>query len=241
VIKTRSGFSRQTLGGWFNVTVDSIFEEAQNFVGNTGENYIVVGQLQLELLMMNGCTPDSHVLEIGCGCLVAGRPIIAYLQPDRYVGIEPNTWLLDAVKKGLPDTIDLIREKQPVFLPMADFDASRLGRAFDFVISHSILSHAAHWQYPLFLKGVMKVLATHGVALASIRFHDDNDKIAGDSQSQEWVYHGVSFFSWDTVRDLAVDHGFLPEWRPDYRQFFIKRAPSNYHDWLRLTHLPRHI
>jgi hypothetical protein len=220
--------------------VQSTFESAQNFVGNVGENYRVVGQLQLELLLMNGCTPDSHVLEIGCGCLVAGRPIMAYLAPDRYVGIEPNAWLLDAVKEGLPDTVDLLREKRPVFLPRTDFDASQLERSFDFVISHSILSHAACWQYPLFLKGVMKALAPNGTALASLRLYDDNNELAGDSNSPEWVYPSVSFFSWDTIRTLALDHGFLPEWRPDYRDFFMKRAPSNYHDWLRLTHLRRY-
>jgi hypothetical protein len=50
-------------------------------------------------------SPNRHVLEIGCGCLVAGRPIMEFLSPDRYVGIEPNTWLIEAVKEQLPDTV----------------------------------------------------------------------------------------------------------------------------------------
>ena len=161
-----------------------------------------------------------------------------YLMPGRYVGIEPNTWLIDAVKEGLPDTVDLIEEKRPLFLDVMDFDASSTGRTFDFVISHSILSHAACWQYPLFLAAVKKVLAPRGVVLASIRLHTNDNRIAGDSRDQEWVYPDVSFFSWETVRDLAIEHGLLPEWRPDYRELFIERAPSNHHDWLRLTHLP---
>ena len=214
-----------------------LFEKAQNFVGNTGDNYVTVGQLQLELLKMNGCTPDSRVLEVGCGCLVAGRPIMHFLKPDRYVGIEPNEWLIDAVREGLPDTTALLVEKRPIFLPVTDFDASSTGRMFDFVISHSVLSHAAYWQYPQLLEAIRKVLVRDGVALASIRFYNDDRELAGDSNDQDWVYPGVSFFSWDTVRNIAVKHGFLPEWRPDYRDFVTKRAASNYHDWLRLTHL----
>lgn len=217
--------------------MDHSFESAQVFVGNTGRDYTIVGQLQLELLQMNGCVPESHVLEIGCGCLVAGRPIMQFLNADRYVGIEPNSWLIEAAKSGLPDTIDLIQKKRPIFITVTDFDASSVGRKFDFIISHSILSHAAHWQYPLFLRAIKRALKPRGVALASIRLHDDNNAIAGDSNDNEWVYPNVSFFAWDTVRRLALLNDLLPEWRPDYREFFVKSAPSNHHDWLRFTHL----
>ncbi len=116
--------------------METLFDRAQIYVGNVDENYVNVGQLQLELLKMNGCQPASNVLEIGSGCLVAGRPIMQYLMPDRYVGIEPNSWLIEAVKEGLPDTVALIEEKCPVFLDVTDFDASSTGRTFDFVISH---------------------------------------------------------------------------------------------------------
>lgn len=212
------------------------FERAQDYVGNPGENYFTVGRLQLELLRRNGCTPDSHVLEIGCGCLVAGRPIMQFLKPGRYVGIEPNTWLLDAVREGLPDTTELIREKLPVFLENMDFDASAAGRKFDYVISHSILSHSAAWQLPLFMKGVKKVLAPRGVAIASIRFYSDSNELMGDSNTPEWVYPNVSFFAWETVQKVAAECGLAVEWRKDCREFFTKEAPSNYHDWIRLSH-----
>src|SRR5947209_6710442 len=112
--------------------MENVFERAQDYVGNPGENYRIVGQLQLELLQLNGCTPSSHVLEVGCGCLVAGRTIMEFLEPDRYVGIEPNEWLIDAVKEGLPETNELIDRKRPIFLSNTDFDASAAGRQFDF-------------------------------------------------------------------------------------------------------------
>jgi cyclopropane fatty-acyl-phospholipid synthase-like methyltransferase len=217
------------------VIVASRFAEAQAYVGNGGQDYFVVGLLQLELLRMNGCVPSSQVLEIGCGALVGGRPIMQFLDPNRYVGIEPNTWLIEAAKEGLPDTERLLREKRPLFLDNTDFDASRTGRRFDYVIAHSILSHAAAHQYPQFLLAVRKALVPDGVVLASIRFTDDQHRELGDSNHQEWQYPGVSTFAWDTARRIARECGYEIEWRKDYRLFFSRYAPINFHDWIRLT------
>jgi hypothetical protein len=214
-----------------------IFEEAQYYVGNVGPDYFKVGSLQLELLTRNGLKPFSQVLEIGCGCLAAGRPILQFLESDRYVGIEPNRWLIEAVVAGLPDTKSLIDEKRPVFLRRTDFDASSLGRKFDFIISHSILSHAAHWQCPQFFSGIKKVLAPSGVGIASLRFHDQNNNLMGDSLSPEWVYPEVSYFAWETVQKFAAAEQLYVEWRKDYREFFTREAPSNYHDWIRIRHI----
>jgi SAM-dependent methyltransferase len=218
-------------------TIPEVLERAQYFVGNAGLNYFKVGLLQLELLKKNGLWPGARVLEIGCGCLVAGRPLLEYLEPDRYVGIEPNRWLIDAVLEGLPDTQVLFAKKRPAFLYNTNFDAAELGIEFDFIISHSVLSHAAHWQCPQFLHAVKRVLAPSGVALASIRFCDENRKTMGDSMGAEWVYPDVSYFAWETIQRFAAEQQLAVEWRDDYREFFVAGAPSNYHDWIRLRHI----
>ena len=39
---------------------------------------------------------DCHrVLDFGCGSLRLGGLLIPLLQPDRYCGIEPETWFID--------------------------------------------------------------------------------------------------------------------------------------------------
>src|SRR5437870_5652258 len=58
-----------------------------------------------------------------------------------------------------------------------------------------------------------------------------------DSQSPEWVYPGVSYFAWKTVQAECAKCDLYPEWRRDYRQFFTTCAPSNYHDWVRITNV----
>src|SRR5437899_12715998 len=114
--------------------METLFQKAQIYVGNVDENYVTVGQLQLELLKINGCEPASHALEIGAGCLVAGRPIMQYLMPERYLGIEPNSWLIKAFKEGLTDIVSLIEEKRHLLLAVMYFDLSSTGSTLVFLI-----------------------------------------------------------------------------------------------------------
>ena len=118
---------------------------------------VVSGELQFELLKREGCRPSSKVLEVGCGNLNAGIHLIEFLERNNYVGIDPNEWLREVAMKDR-DVRRLVKSKGARFLTATDFDASRLGVKFDFVLSHSILSHCAHWQLELYVGNVAKVL-----------------------------------------------------------------------------------
>jgi SAM-dependent methyltransferase len=208
--------------------------EAQLYVGNTGEMADVVGNLQTELLLLNGLEPRHRVLEIGCGALVAGRRLMTVLDPGHYAGIEPNVWLIEAAITGDVAVRELINAKHPIFLFNDDFDGTPAG-TFDYVLSHSVLSHAAEWQLPQFMAAVKPALRPDGVALASIRFTDEAGRLQGDSHDREWVYPGNSFFSPETAAAAAASAGLRCEWVEDYRRIVTERAPTNFHDWIRLT------
>jgi SAM-dependent methyltransferase len=198
------------------------------------------GEVQLELLKREGCTPRSAVLEVGCGCLSAGAPVMAYLRRGNYVGIEPNRWLLDA---GLTDwrTRLLARRRRPTFLAVTDFDARPLGRTYDYVLSHSVLSHCAHWQLEQFVSNVARVLRPGGRILASVRLAEGNaygssgtpDK--DDSRHGEWQYPDVSWFKLSTVQETAQRHGLRVTVKPQYTELYVARRPHEFHDWLVLT------
>jgi cyclopropane fatty-acyl-phospholipid synthase-like methyltransferase len=213
------------------VEVD-LWTHAQGYVGNANEAYHMAGICQLELLKRNGLKPHHHVLELGCGALVAGRPLIQYLNPGRYVGIEPNTWLVDAARSHFPDMEEWFIDKTPIFLDRTDFDASETERRFDFVLSHSILSHAPHWQLPLFLGNVGRLLGPYGMMVVSLRMYDEHGTLMGDSRHEEWQYPGATYFAIETIQDEARKAGLEAEHRPDYREFFTKHVPSNFHDWI---------
>ena len=204
------------------------------------------GELQLELLKREGCRPESSVLEVGCGCLNAGVPVMAYLDRGRYVGIEPNRWLLDTAFSDWRVRLLAVR-KRPTFLERDDFDASVLGRAFDYVLSHSVLSHCAHRQLEQFLANTARVLAPAGRIVASIRLAEGNDYGSSgtpdgrDSMHEEWQYPGVSWFARATVEETAARHGLAVTVKPEYTELFVSRRPHEIHDWLVLWRASRPV
>jgi SAM-dependent methyltransferase len=197
----------------------------------------VSGLLQLELLKREGCVPTSRVLEVGCGCLHAGIPLIRYLQGGKYVGIDPNEWLRQVAMKR-KHVGQLVKEKDARFLSVYDFDASSLGLKFDYVLSHSVLSHCAYWQLELFLRNLSKVLTPEGRILASIRLAEGNSYGSTgspdrkDSMCEEWQYPGVSYFKLSTVTGSADRLGLMTVLKPEYTEFYTKTRPFEYHDWI---------
>lgn len=180
------------------------------------------------------------MLDVGCGCLHAGAHLLAYLERGHFAGIEPNRWLLKAALKS-PAVAKLVAEKQPHFLHGREFDASSLGTRFDFVLSHSVLSHAAHWQLEQFLRNTERVLAPGGKICASLRLAEGNafgstghpDGV--DSMDEEWQYPGVSFFTWKTIAAAAARVGLVAHNRQDLTELYTRTRPKEFHDWVVFT------
>jgi cyclopropane fatty-acyl-phospholipid synthase-like methyltransferase len=208
-------------------------DDAKHYVRTDEES----GRLQFELLKRQGCRPDYKVLEIGCGCLHAGIPLIQYLEKGNYVGVDPNIWLRQEAMKNRR-VRQLVKEQEARFLSVDDFDASELGIKFDLVFAHSVLSHCAHWQLEQFLRNVGKVLAPGGRILASIRLAEGNAYGSGgasdreDSMDEEWQYPGVSWFKLSTITKMATIQGLSAVHIPEYTEFYTNTRPDEYHDWL---------
>lgn len=208
-------------------------EDAKIYVGTDETS----GQLQFELLKREGLARSSRVLEIGCGALHAGVPLMQFLEQGHYVGIDPNEWLRQKAMERKPDVRRLVEEKEARFLTVDDFDASSLGLKFDFVLSHSVLSHAAHHQLEQFLRNASKVLAPQGRIVASIRLAEGNaygspgtpDK--QDSMFKDWQYPGVSFFKMSTIVSTADALGLAAVHKPEYTHFYTRTRAHEYHDW----------
>ena len=198
------------------------------------------GFMQRELLLREGCVPSSTVLDIGCGNLHAGVPLMKYLEPGHFAGIEPFSWLVESTleQSGIKE---LVAEKKPNFLYVEDFDASSFNLKFDYILSHSVLSHAAYWQLEQFLKNAVAVLAPSGKIVASLRLAEGNKwgsigtPNKDDSKDDKWQYPGNSWFKMNTVIDTAAACGLNTILKPEYTQFFVNRHPTEYHDWFVFT------
>lgn len=197
------------------------------------------GYRQLQLLIYEGCEPTHRVLEVGCGALMAGYPIMQYLHAGHYVGIEPNRWLIDNSCE-IPQIREAIERKKGRFLHNDRFDATSLDERFDFVISHSVVSHLAHWQLPLFLQNLSRVLTPGGRILASLRFYEGNHVGSTGYQGseedfKEWQYPGVSYFKRSTVERIAAENNFEYRIADDYLNLMVKARRWAIQDWVVLT------
>ena len=192
------------------------------------------GKAQLELLLLEGLQEDDYVLEIGFGALMSSIPIMSFLQTGHYAGIDPNGWLMEASLQ-IPENRAVVFEKQPVFLHNPNFDGSALMRAFDYIYAHSIMSHAAHWQLPLFLEKCASVLKEGGKVVFSLRLTETNEYgnegADRETQAEEWVYPGVSFFHKETVIREASKWFSKVEHKKEFTRLLTEDSRGVCHDW----------
>jgi len=210
-------------------------KDAVKYVGNA---YAEHGEIQLELLLREGLKKDDYVLEIGCGALVASIPIMYFLQKGHFVGIDPNKWLIDATLQ-INENLEIVDDKQPVFLYDANFDASSSNISFDYIIAHSIMSHAPLWQFKLFLKNCSKVLKDGGKVIFSLRLTEPNEfsntGVKEESTTNEWQYPENTFFHKKTILLEASKYFRKIEYKKLYTELIIQADRSAFHDWFVLT------
>ncbi len=65
------------------------------------EGWELKRRFQIDFLKKQGLKPEHYLLDIGCGTLRGGIPIIDYLDKGHYYGIEVRDFVLDEGRKEL--------------------------------------------------------------------------------------------------------------------------------------------
>lgn len=203
------------------------------FVGTTKAS----GLIQLKLLISLGLKPEHKLIEFGCGALNGSLPIFTFLQRGNYVGVDPNSWLRTVRTIKSFKTFRKRLEKKPKFLSNADFQGPRDQNDFDFVFSHSVLSHASRSQVSNFFKNSSSLLKNGGIIVSSWRDTQGNNFGSLGSPNNEesddvsWVYPGVTFYSKNTLIYLAAENGLQIEFAPYLTEMLTRSRQGEYHDW----------
>jgi SAM-dependent methyltransferase len=101
-----------------------------------------LGRLQLDYLRAEGLTPDSTLLDVGCGCLRAGVHFARFLDPGRYYGMDVNASLVKAgLEYELPRAGLEGRVAPDHLLVNGAFEGWRLGATFDYALAQSVFTH----------------------------------------------------------------------------------------------------
>jgi SAM-dependent methyltransferase len=136
------------------------------FLGVPIDGFERGGREQLIYLLMNGLTPTSKVLDLGCGVLRAGYWLIHFLEPGCYFGIEPSRERLDVGIKAMLEPQTYV-EKRPRFDTNSMFDTSVFGEVFDYFLAYSIWTHASKSQILAMLDGFLRDSSPDGVFLTT--------------------------------------------------------------------------
>jgi SAM-dependent methyltransferase len=148
-----------------------------------------------------GLREHHTLLDIGCGSLCGGRLFIPYLLPDRYYGIEPQTWLVeDGIRFEVSKELELL--KRPTFRYADDFSLTGFNTLFDFMLAQSVLTHVPQWQLDRCLSEAKLALRPEGMFAAS--FYCKDDEVY---DGRDWLYPHFASYPFKFLVERARQHG----------------------------------
>lgn len=209
-----------------NITLEEMKAGDDHYKAYVGppKNYDRVAAMQFNLLTAFGLLGDHKLVDIGCGSLRPGKLFIPYLRKGNYYGIEPNEWL---VKEGIKNELgnEIMQIKSPTFIHTDQFELSKFGVKFDYMVAQSIFSHTSQAQVHQCLKEVKKTLKPGGMFLAT--FIQGYENYDGD----EWVYPGCVRFTNSFIKKMVRQDGldcFRTQWQhPNGQTWYVIFHPEN--------------
>lgn len=148
---------------------DPQFEaELEALVGPPGK-WCETRDFQIRLLSALGLEPDMVLVDLGCGSLRAGLPLIGYLDAGNYIGIDIDSDCVAAAVQ-LIHHFDLAAKK-PLLLRSGTFGVAELDRArfVDRIWCYQTLIHFPEEAIRRFTDAVAHLLNDDGRAWVSVR------------------------------------------------------------------------
>lgn len=135
-----------------------------------GELWLIKRRFQSDFLLAHGLRPEHRLLDIGCGTLRGGLPLIEYLDAGHYVGVEARKKALDEGYKELAEAG--LEGKSPTLIHSADPQQVSLKEPIDVAWAFSVLIHMPDDVVGACLDLVARVLGERGVFYANVMIGD---------------------------------------------------------------------
>lgn len=198
------------------------FPAHRDFVGRP-EAFDLLGARHFMLLFLLGLREQHTLLDFGCGSLRSGRFAMVHLGRGRYVGFDPNRWLIEAaLEHEIGKELALLKGAR--FYSEPGFRWSEIGEPLDFVHAHSVLTHAPMTLIRDFFAQAAQTLAPSGLVLATYLKSDR------DHEGCEWVYPELVGYRPETMTDLAQHHGLAfrhLRWPHTEQSYFVAARNAN--------------
>jgi len=208
-------------------------EELRYSVGGLWDE---MGQLQLEFLKGEGLQPGHDFLDVGCGLLRAGIPIMRYLEPGRYCGLDASEVILAGARAELRKAG--VQDQQPTLLHTYHFEAHRLGRMFDYALAQSVFSHIPINAINVCLLQIAQVLKPGGRFYATFFENPAGTRTLGEVEhpapepqptrtypDQDPFHYGLDLFEW-LIEGSDLELRYIGDWgqpRNQHMLLFVRR------------------
>ncbi|MEL6538853.1 MAG: class I SAM-dependent methyltransferase [Bacteroidota bacterium] len=156
---------------------------------------------QQNFVMNQGLKPQHRFVDIGCGTLRGGIPIIEYLETGHYFGLDVREEVFVEARKELANYG--LEAKKPVLTASDNFDTLRFEERFDMIFAFSVLIHMADEIAGACLKFVGLHLTEDGAFYANVNL--------GDRPDAEWQGFPIVFRTVEFYQQLAKAGGLQVE------------------------------
>lgn len=152
---------------------------------------------QIRFLSEMGLKPAHYLVDIGCGTLRGGVPLIEYLEAGHYFGVEVRQEALEEGRKELRDAG--LASKNPTLLLCPDISQLTVDRSFDYMWAFSVLIHMSDEILDHTLGFVSRHLSKDGVFFANVNM--------GDRREGSWQGFPVVSRTFEFYAEACARHG----------------------------------
>jgi cyclopropane fatty-acyl-phospholipid synthase-like methyltransferase len=130
-------------------------------------------RFQINFLQEVGLKPNHKLLDFGCGTLRGGLPLVDYLEPGNYYGLDVRIETLKEACNELEESG--LEEKMPTLVNCHDLSSLILTGGFDFIWAFSVLIHLADTKLEEFLSFAARNLKPDGKIFANVIYGEKSD------------------------------------------------------------------
>jgi len=172
-------------------------EERRHSMVGPSHSWKMKRDFQINFLKRQGLQTDHYLLDIGCGTLRGGIPLIDYLQAQHYFGTETRSDTLREGRKELSDA--KLDDKQPTLVLSTDVAELGIDQEFDYIWAFSVLIHMNDEILESTLRFASQHLSTGGIFFANVNI--------GDMKEGQWEEFPVVARTFEFYSNLCAGNG----------------------------------